>query len=179
MAIVLKVDNPPIKEVPQMQIELNARRTLDGNVMILDHSEIDIILMPEKNKVVTFAKDKLGDEVYETQDRLFKFLIKSGVIDFNSVQGGNIFSSMEADILESKDYNSFQMTLFAISKFITEERPYMEFEKEFNREEEERLAEPGPEDSTEWDPDQYHDSVKGSLPPYAASTSGMSSIYRI
>ena len=48
-----------VKEAPDSTttFTLNARRALDNSVMIFDHKEIDIVLMPNKNKVVAFAKD--------------------------------------------------------------------------------------------------------------------------
>ena len=52
------------------RIELKARRTLDGNILILDHEDIDIVLMLEKGKCVTFPKSEMSDKVYYTQDRM-------------------------------------------------------------------------------------------------------------
>jgi len=162
----------------KISFTLNARRTLDNNVMVFDHKEIDIVLMTNKNKVVAFAKDEYSEEIYEAQDRLFQFLRDKGVIDFDSIQGGNIYSSMEAIILESSEVNPYDTTLLMISKFIEEERPLQEFEKAWNEEEEERLTDPGPEDSTEWDPEKYHKRRQGSIPPNGQAY-GISSIYRI
>lgn len=187
MAITIKVgkqqeqDKLPEQEQPKKTtttIKLNARRTLDGNVIIFDHRDIDIVLMPEKRKIVAFAKQVFGDEVYNAQDRLFAFLRKKGVIEFDSIQGGNIYSSMEAKIAESKDYNSTQVALFTINKFMEKERPYFEFEKAFDAEEERRLAEPGPEDSTEYDPERYHSTDKGSIRP-GIRPFGIANIYRL
>tara|TARA_B100000287_G_scaffold425331_1_gene471452 strand:- start:3425 stop:4006 length:582 start_codon:yes stop_codon:yes gene_type:complete len=187
MAIKIKVgkqqeqDKLPEQEQPKKTtttIKLNARRTLDGNVIIFDHRDIDIVLMPEKRKIVAFAKQVFGDEVYNAQDRLFAFLRKKGVIEFDSIQGGNIYSSMEAKIAESKDYNSTQIALFTINKFMEKERPYFEFEKAFDAEEERRLAEPGPEDSTEYDPERYHSTDKGSIRP-GIRPFGIANIYRL
>ena len=187
MAITIKVgkqqeqDKLPEQEQPKKTtttIKLNARRTLDGYVIIFDHRDIDIVLMPEKRKIVAFAKQVFGDEVYNAQDRLFAFLRKKGVIEFDSIQGGNIYSSMEAKIAESKDYNSTQVALFTINKFMEKERPYFEFEKAFDAEEERRLAEPGPEDSTEYDPERYHSTDKGSIRP-GIRPFGIANIYRL
>ena len=190
MAIKIKVTEPPnspkeikIKvseprpEKPQLSMELMARRTLDGNVMIFDHKEIDIVLMPTKKKILAFAKDRMSAEVYEAQDRLFHFLRRKGVIEVDSIQGGNIYSSMEAKIAESKDYNPFQIALFSVGKFIEEERPYFEYERAFERAEEERLTEPGPEDSTDFDPER-HAHTKGSLRP-GVKPYGIAAVYRI
>jgi hypothetical protein len=57
-------------------------------------------------------------------------------------KGGNIFSSMEANIQESKEYNEVQHTLLAVSRFMDKERPLLEFEKAFDEQEEDRLNEP-------------------------------------
>ena len=177
-SIKIKVGEQKADKPTQTSIVLQARRTLDGNVMIFDHKDIDIVVMTSQKKVVTFAKDLFGDHVYEAQDRLFRFLIKKGVIDYGSVQGGNIYSSMEAKILESKDYNSVQMTLFTIGKFIEDEKPYFEFEKAYDAEFEQRLLEPSPEESTDFDPEKYHDENKGSIRP-GVRPFGIANIYRL
>ena len=166
------------KEDTSVKISLNAKRTLDGNLIIFDHADIDIVVMSENNKVIAFAKDTFGDHVYEAQDRLFKFLSRKGIITFDSIQAGNVYASMEGKIAESKDYNEMQNTLFVINNFIEKERPYFEFEKAFDRAEEERLLEPGPEESTEFDPEKYHSDEKGSIKP-GQQAYGLANIYRL
>ena len=44
-------------------VSLDMKKTLDGNIMIADHEDMDIVLMPEQNKVVTFVKKNLSDIV--------------------------------------------------------------------------------------------------------------------
>jgi len=161
-------------------IQLKARKSLGGDIMIYDHDDIDIVIMPKKRKILTFAKEYYGEHVYEAQNRFFKFLMKRGIIDYDSVQGGNVFSSMEAVIQESKQYNEIQHTLLAVSRFMDDERPLMEFEKAFDAQEESRLNEPPPGESTEWDPDKYHSEKKGSINrgqmPFGMSTAA---VYRL
>ena len=192
MAITIKVNKPEKqpeqikikvgeqkKDKPtQLSVVLQARRTLDGNGMIFDHKDIDIVVMPGKKKIISFAKEVYGDAVYEAQDRLFKFLARKGVVGHETIQGGNIYSSMEAKILESKDYNPVQIALFSIGKFMEQEKPYFEFEKSFDEEFEKRLADPGPEDSTDFDPEKYHDAEKGSIRP-GIRPFGIANIYRL
>ena len=67
--------------------------------MIYDHKDIDIVLMQEKKKIVAFAKDMLTDTVYGAESRLFEYLRKNGIIAYDSIQGGNIYGSMEAKII--------------------------------------------------------------------------------
>ena len=82
---------------PQAKVELQARKTLDGNLLIMDHDLIDIVVLPEDSKVVVFPKSQSIEDAYGTQSRFFEFLADKGiVIDRESVQGGNIFSSLEA-----------------------------------------------------------------------------------
>jgi len=135
-------------------------------------------LMPKEKKIVAMAKDVFGPQVYEAQDRLFKFLTRKGVIRIDSVQGGNIYSSMEAMVAESIDYNETQIALFSIGKFIEKETPFMEYETAFEKKEEERLSAPGKEESTDFDPERFHNQEKGSIRP-GVKPFGIANIYRL
>jgi len=183
MAIKIKIEKPtgtteaPAPQVVEASVELKARRSLSGDIMIFDHRDIDIVLMTEKKKVVAFAKEFFGEHVYEAQDRLFKFLARKGIISQESVQGGNIFYSMEASIQETKDYDIVQNTLFTIGKFIDTEKPIMAYDQAFEDEEEKRLSEPPPGEYTEFDP-ELHAAEKGSIKP-KMQPYGVSSFYRI
>ena len=119
--------------------------------MIFDHEDVDIVLMPTENKIISFAKDMFSDKVYEAQDRLFKYLKNKGVIAFESIQGGNVYGSMEAAILTSinEDVDPMQATLYSVSKFIDEEKPYFRAREDHEEDEMEYLLEPGKENSTE------------------------------
>ena len=104
---------------PKINIELNLRKSLDGNLMILDHRDLDIVVMPAKSKVMAFAKETVGDHVYDSQDRFFKYLVNKGVVERESVQGGNIYYSMEAKIPTSKQHNMIENIVpFAILIFL-------------------------------------------------------------
>ena len=141
-----------IEEKPvQAKMSLQIRRSLDGNYMIFDHPEIDVVILPEESKIISFAKDKSSKEVYQAQSRLFDFLRNKGVIDFQTVQGGNLYNSLEAEIPVSKleGVSSIQSVLFNISKFMQEEQPYYSFLEAYFNEEEETLLDPDAEHSTE------------------------------
>ena len=95
------------EEPDEYVFSLNARKTLSGDIVVRDHPDIDIVLMVEKKKILAFPKEDLTNEVYQTQDKLFNFLIKKGIVSHESVQGGNLHGSMEAQILEiTKDENN-------------------------------------------------------------------------
>ena len=133
------------------RINLKARKTLEGNILILDHEDIDIVLVKEKNKCVTFPKTNFSDRVYDSQDRVFKFLAQRGVINRSTVRGGNVFGSLEADIVESKipGVDATQAMLFAIHEYIKEEKPYFKTLDQYDDARLDRLLRPDPEDSTE------------------------------
>ena len=100
--IKIYIDTPKEGE-PEKKItlELNARKTLDGDLVVRDHPDVDVVIMPKKMKVVAFPKDSLTEETYQTQTKMFDFLMKRGVVTRDSVQGGNVFGSMEAKIVPS------------------------------------------------------------------------------
>ena len=60
--------NVSIKIIDKKEVlasfSLKAKKTLDGNIIIFDHKDIDIVVKPEKNKVVTFKKDEVNSERY-------------------------------------------------------------------------------------------------------------------
>ena len=165
---------------PQAEVSLRMRKTLDGNYVVSDHTDIEIVISPNQNKVIAFAKDNYDDFVYEIQDKLFKFLTKKGIIDPSTVQGGNVFMSMEGAILTPEDeaHNAIQLTILNVGRFIEKEKPKYLLRKAYEDEDERKLTEPGPKDSTEFDPERLHKAQKGAhrpiLRPY-----GISSIYRV
>ena len=167
-----------IRDEPVEKIYLKAKKSIDGNIIISDHPDMEIFIMPEKSKIVTMPKEELDDEVYHSQKRLFDFLIKKGVVNFDTVQGGNLFMTMEATIPEVVGKgDKIQFCLYAISKFIDEEIPFYTHQKEFEKEMENNLLEPEPDEYTEFDPARHSD-VKGTMPPRMVKY-GIHSIYRL
>lgn len=159
MTVNLKIDLDP-------RVELKARRTLEGNIIILDHEDIDIVLMLEKNKCVTFPKQEMSDKVYNAQDRMFKKMFKKGVINPSSVRGGNVYGSMEAELLESKipGIDADQAVLYCINEFIKEEKPFFKTSAEYDMDRLDALLRPSPQDSTELG-DVPQKATKGSMDP--------------
>ena len=144
MTIKAKIELDP-------RIKLKARRTLDGNIMILDHEDIDVVFLPEKNKCVTFPKEAMSDKVYSAQDRMFKFFVKRGIIDRSTVRGGNVFGSMEADILESTTpgIDQTQAFLYTIHEYFSQEKPYFKSSSEYDDERLDALLRPSGDDVTD------------------------------
>ena len=146
------------------RIELKARRTLSGDIMILDHEDIDIVLMLEKKKCVTFPKNEYTDKSYVAQDRMMSFLAKKGLIDRGTVVGGNVFGSLEAKILESKikGIDHTQAMLYSIEEYISGEKKFFRQSKDYDDAMLDSMLRPPPEDSTELG-DIPHAAEKGSM----------------
>ena len=164
MTIKVTVENPV-----DARIRLKARKTLDGNILILDHPEIDIVLAPKTKKVLALPKNQYGDHVYATQSRLFDWLGKQGVIDPGSVHGGNIYGSLEGVILESTDsykVDPVQMTFYSVANFLIQEKPHYDAVKKYEMDFEKDLLDPDEADSTELG-QVSHKKRKGTMTQYA------------
>jgi len=146
------------------KIELIIRRTMDGDYMIMDHADVDIIIMPKKMKVVAFPKDLMSDMIYGTENRMFKFLANKGLIEIGSVQAGSIYGSLEARLLKSDNFDTVKMTILNLQKWMDEERPYFEFVEKFEDMISDRFVDPNDEESTELG-EIPHGDKKGALQP--------------
>jgi len=148
-----------------VKFSLKAKKTLDGNIFVYSHKDIDIVVRPELSKITTFKKDEVTSNIaYGAANRLFNFLAEKGVVSIESVQGGNVADSFEVLILKSELKAPIKLALLSISKWIETERPYFEYAEEYEELIDQRFTEPGAEESTELG-DVPHDSQKGSIVP--------------
>lgn len=176
MAIDIKIgtaDEPQVQlpEQPEkpskLKMSLQLRRTLDGDLVVSDHPDIDIVVQPSKMKIVAFPKTVMSDEVYATQSRLFDFLQKGGVVTRDSVRGGNVYGALEGTIgTPTKPIAIDEMGVFSVGKWLEEERPTYIYEKAVEQKEEDRLTDPDTEGSTELG-EIPHEEEKGSIVPHA------------
>ena len=164
--IGVNINNPNLHEV---KFKLNIREAHNGDLMIFDHPDIDIVIMVEKKKIVTFAKDLATDVVYGTSSRLMERLRQKGVIGYETIQGGNVYGSLEGQLLEAKSPEMkdklFPLILNQISEWIESERPYFETVHDYEQMYDDSLTHPDKEDSTELGkvPQEVE---KGSIRPY-------------
>jgi len=144
------------------RVELKIRRTLSGDILILDHEDIDIVLVSEKRKCIAFPKDDMSDRVYASQDRMFKFLATRGIISHSTIRGGNVFGAMEAEIYESQvpGIDEEQAFLYTVHEYLQSERPYFKISGRYEDERLASLLQPSDENSTELG-DVPQDVVKG------------------
>ena len=149
---------------PQATVELQARKALDGSLLIMDHNKIDIAVMPKQMKVVTVPKTNTSEDVYSYQDRLLELLADKGIIDRSSIQGGNVFRSLEGKLFENDEINSLQAATFVIAEFIEHEAEHEKIADEYEKELEDMYTRPSDRDSTEYgEVPQYAE--KGSMRP--------------
>lgn len=149
MSIKIKIGGDENSGENTITMSLNARKSIDGHVMIFDHKDIDIIIIPEEKTIVSFPKEDMHDDVYATQDRLFDFLSKKGVINKDSIQSGNVYASLQAEYPESESANALQVVLFSIAKWIEKEKPGMEMEEYYEKSLLDYFTNPSDEESTE------------------------------
>tara|TARA_R110000751_G_scaffold54395_3_gene117119 strand:+ start:5070 stop:5576 length:507 start_codon:yes stop_codon:yes gene_type:complete len=135
---------------PQATVELNARRALDGSLLILDHQKIDIAIVPDTMKVVTVPKSVSTEDVYDFQNRLFEILADRGIVDRASIQAGHVFRSLEAVIYENEEVNSMQAAVYVIAEFIQTEAQHEKIADQYEKELEDMYTHPTDRDSTEY-----------------------------
>ncbi|MAC34342.1 MAG: hypothetical protein CME38_12180 [Haliea sp.] len=144
---------------------LKAKKSFDGNIIIYDHADVDIVLMPEQKKIVTFKKDDVnGDIAYGAATRLFSELSRLGIIDRNTIQGGSTLDSYESTILDNELKSPIKLVLLAISKWVESERPYFEYGQDYEDLVADRMTDPSDEESTELG-EVPQDKQKGSIVP--------------
>ena len=70
MSLTIKIGDQE-EEAPEhdpIPVSLAIRKTVDDNLLIFDHPEIDISVIPEKKKIVVFPKERISDKVYDIQN---------------------------------------------------------------------------------------------------------------
>ena len=65
MPVVIKIG--PEANAKKVRLEIDASQALNGDVMIFDHDDIDIVLTKDK-RIITFAKDMFGDQYIIIRD---------------------------------------------------------------------------------------------------------------
>ena len=149
MAITIRIGSAePQKIEPKEIVNLKIAKTLNDDVMIFDHADVYIVIQPKSQKVVAYAKDVMSDYVYGAQNRLFHYLAKRGLVSPESVQGGNVYDSIEAKYFPSDKFDVIKLLILNIYRFIEDERPYFEFIEDYEDMMVDRFTEPTDEDST-------------------------------
>jgi hypothetical protein len=116
-----------LAKTPDVKVRLDIRKTLDGNLIISDHPDITIVIIPTKRKILSLAKQLNSGVVYGAQNRLFDFLIDKGVVNPTSVEGGSIYASMEATIPEAPNIPAVKVAIINVARWLESEKPSIDF----------------------------------------------------
>jgi hypothetical protein len=162
------------KTVKKIKLELG--KTLDGNIIITGHQSMNVIIMPDKGKIVALPKGEFSNDVYTDQDQLFNFLTVNGVVSPDSVVGGSIYGSLEAKYSTEKkgEEEPLDVVLLNLAGFINKDKKEFSIRKKFIDDLERELLAPDEENSTELG-EIPQEKFKGSIPKYGFPTRG---IYR-
>jgi len=136
-----------VVEKDRIEGKLKLRSALNGDLMIMDHKDIDIVVKPKENKIVAFAKETLSDLVYGAESRLLEYLRKTGVLKIDSIQGGNVYGSLEGQLHEGD--KAVHITLMKISEWMETEQPMMTGRTGYDDMQDDHLLSPDGEYSTE------------------------------
>lgn len=145
-------------------VKLNARKTLDGNIIVYDHPTVDILIVPVKNKVICMPKKNYFHDTYGTQKRFFDFLEQRGAIVFGSTRGGNVFNSLECFYPVNQELDVLQVILLLTKRFIEEEQKSMLTQEDYEEEVKNLYTDPDDDSSTELG-EVPHARKKGSIDP--------------
>ncbi len=152
-----KIETPPepqgvkieIVEKDEIDFKLMTRSAINGDIMILDHKDIDIVLQQKDGKILTFAKDTLSDFTYGAESRLMEFMRKKGILEYDSIQGGNIYGSLEGKLMESSEVEVNKVALKVISEWMNTEESYLKGSTAYDSMSDDHLLSPDGEYSTE------------------------------
>ena len=144
----IKIDVAQEKK-EELQFELVIRSAINGDLMILEHKDIDIIIKQKEKKIVAFPKDLMTDVVYGAESRMLEYLRKNGVLVFDSIQGGNVYGSMEAQIMDSDIVHPIKAILYSLSEWFKTEQPYISGTTAYDQMQDDNLIDPSNEESTE------------------------------
>ena len=176
---VIIMNQLPLDVLERQIKNLNMKRSLSGQIMVFDHIDIDIVLDEKKGKITAYTKKDFGDLVYKSQNRLFNFLFKKGVVMPESIKGSNVFGAIEASYPNDQGQSNLtEIVLYNIANFMSEEQGYMNTFKLTDDAEEERVLDPSEEDSTELG-EVPQEEKKGSLGPgFPGYYYGLAGTYR-
>jgi hypothetical protein len=133
-----------------MKVKLDIRKTLDGNLIIRDHSEIDIVLAPLTKKVIILPKETMNEDLYPIHKRFFGNLRRHGIITLGSESSGFIHNSYEALYVESQSIDSVAVLLKYVYMWLQEERLRDDKQKKYQANIEKELLQPDDEDTTDF-----------------------------
>jgi len=103
---------------PIFTVKLNARKTLDNNVIIYDNRFFNVVLIPFKNKIITMPKQDTNRDTYPMQNDFLTFLQDKGALVFGSIRSGSTFRSLEAFYAVNDEVDVLQVIMLLTKSYI-------------------------------------------------------------
>jgi hypothetical protein len=138
-----------IVQKDEVNFKLMTRSAINGDIMILDHKDIDIVLKQKDSKILAFAKETISDYTYGAEARLLEFLRRKGILEYDSIQGGNIYGSLEGKLMTSEEVEVNKVALKVISEWMETEDSYLKGTTAYDEMSDDHLISPDGEYSTE------------------------------
>ena len=178
MTLKVTIKNQLPLDVMESEIKnLDMKRSLSGQIMVFDHIDMDIVLDEKQGKITAYTKKDFGELVYKSQNRLFDFLFRKGVVSPESVKGSNVFGALEGTYPSNEKVDNLtEIVLYNIANFMKEEQSYIKSFEYVEEVEEDRLINPDEEDTTELGEvpqEEKKGSLNPGLPGYYYGLSGM------
>ena len=146
-ATISSIHYCPVKSISYQSVE---NCNINKNIGLVD------------DRIFAFAKDLISDVVYGAESRLMEHLKKTGVIQFDSIQGGNVFGSLQGALHESKERDPVKVAIYQIHEWLKSEAPYEAAVKGHDDMFDDMLYRPDAENSTELG-EVPHEDEKGSI----------------
>tara|TARA_R110002012_G_scaffold303999_1_gene506362 strand:+ start:1842 stop:2417 length:576 start_codon:yes stop_codon:yes gene_type:complete len=99
-------------------VKLNARKTLDNNIIIYDNRFFNIVLIPYKNKIVTMPKQHVNRDTYGMQNDFLTYLQNKGALTLGSIRSGSTFRSLEGFYPVNEEVDVLQVILLLSKAYI-------------------------------------------------------------
>ncbi len=140
-----------LKEPFEAKVSLVAKKTLNGNIIVYDHPEVNIIFSRDENNIVVKPKKNYSDRVYNVQFKYLNFLANKGVVDPKTIKAGSIFYALEAEMEKPKEVSVdlMEIFLYQTAKFLKSEEPYYNAVEYYDSEVDKMFDEPNEDNSTE------------------------------
>ena len=152
---------------PIFTIKLDARKTLDENIIVYDQQFFNIIFVPFKNKIITMPKQYVNRDTYNMQNEYLTFLQERGAIQSGTIKSGGVFRSLEAFYPVNENLDVLQVLLLLTSEYMKEHGGDFTKMEEYIDDVEEMYVDP-PDDETTPYGKVPQKAEKGALPsPYS------------
>ena len=108
-----------------VQKQINIKKSLNGDFLLQEHPDLDIVVIPSKFKVLVLPKEEQSDYVYNLQEKLFNYMVKKGIVLPESVTCGNVYGSLQGAFPQQSPGGEdvLQVVIYNLANFIEDERP--------------------------------------------------------